>query len=169
MLERFKNRFKQWVFEKITCTKVTLNPDGTCSVFGDLFMFERARTYHIIMELIPPIKDLHGSFYCNNSGLFSLQYVPRIISGDFWCMDNRLSDLKGGPNRVEGNYWAPNNNISTLHGINCTVGKEFWIFGNPIKFGKSELPDIIPAETCICEREQVVLEDPVAFKDIMPI
>ena len=81
---------------------------------------------------LPLIKEINGSFWCENNNLTSLKGAPQEVEGNFWCDHNQLTTLEGCPQEVGGNFWCDHNQLTTLEGGPKKVGGSFYCHDNQL-------------------------------------
>ena len=82
----------------------TINEDGSIDVDGNVELGHRNLT-----KIPFKFRHIHGSFYCYNNRLTSLEGAPINVGGDFWCSRNRLTSLEYAPNNVGGHFYCYSN------------------------------------------------------------
>jgi hypothetical protein len=105
----------------------TINPDGSVSVDGSVFLHQKGLT-----KLPVKFKEVSGDFWCDFNSLTSLEGCPERVGGSFTCSNNNLTSLEGCPKYVNGNFWCNINNIYTFEGIPdfTHIGGGFYCYDN---------------------------------------
>ena len=92
-----------------TFGSVTIEPDGSVSVDGDVYILNRS-----IIELPLQFSTVSGLFDCSNCALTTLRGAPKIVGSGFYCRMETLLDLQYGPETVGGNYDTDVESLSYL-------------------------------------------------------
>ena len=104
----------------------TINEDGSIDVDGNVELGHRNLT-----KIPFKFRHIHGSFYCYNNRLTSLEGAPINVGGVFDCGYNELTSLDGAPINVGGNFYCSNNQLTSLEGAPNSVGGYFNCYSNP--------------------------------------
>ena len=115
----------------------TINDDGSIDVDGNVELGHRNLT-----KIPFKFLHIHGSFYCYNNRLTSLEGAPINVGGDFWCNRNRLTSLDRAPNTVGDSFSCSDNQLTSLEGAPNFVGDTFWCCFN-LNLPYSELFKIV--------------------------
>ena len=100
----------------------------------------RVNVTHGMVELLNlhkfsklPVKfgKVHGSFYCNNNELTSLENCPHEVGGIFDCSGNNLTSLEGGPETVGLNFVCKGNPLASLKGAPSSINRLFYLDYDP--------------------------------------
>ena len=98
----------------------TINEDGSIDVDGNVELGHRNLT-----KIPFKFRHIHGSFYCYNNRLTSLEGAPINVGGVFDCGYNELTSLDGAPNSVGGIFRCDYNKLASLDGAPNFVGDTF--------------------------------------------
>ena len=102
----------------------------------------------------------HGNFWCNHSGLTSLEGCPLRVGGYFSCESNNLTSLVGCPKYVSGHFWCEGNNIREFTGIKY-IEEKLVCYSNPI----GNIWDIISPNYIWDEDQMDLFEDLSVIQD----
>lgn len=106
---------------------IMINDQGLVSYEGDVFLKNRSLT-----NLPFQFEHIEGSFFCNHSGLSTLEGSPRTVSGEFMCTGSQhLTSLQGGPVHVGDGYYCTEIAFESMEGAPEHVG-EFNITYTPV-------------------------------------
>jgi len=98
----------------------TINEDGSIDVDGDVELGHRNLT-----KIPFKFRHIHGSFYCYDNRLTSLEGAPINVGGVFDCGYNELTSLDGAPNSVGSVFRCDYNKLASLDGAPNFVGGTF--------------------------------------------
>jgi len=98
----------------------TINEDGSIDVDGNVELGHRNLT-----KIPFKFRHIHGSFYCYNNRLTSLEGAPINVGGVFDCGYNELTSLDGAPNSVGSIFRCDYNKLASLDGAPNFVGDTF--------------------------------------------
>lgn len=111
---------------KVDLDKVTIHPDGSVDVDGDVEIWNQD------WEKLPIKFGKTGPFWINSTPLTTLDGCPHTCSG-FWISNLKITTLEGGPKHVHGDYGFGQCLITSLIGAPEKVTGKFDCSYSPIK------------------------------------
>lgn len=138
-------------FEKEFGVECTLRPDGMYDVAGDVYLHNNINTNNAksLLDVLPPIWNLHGELR-----------LRRTI----------FKDLKGSPRHILASLDCEYNSLKTLEGAPLYICNYFDCQSNPdLRFTQSELDAMNIQTYTWWDPDQLIIQDPCEFIKELPV